>query len=220
MRTHRGVIGPCESTYCLDGGICSYNRLSYAYCTWSSEEMRAIIYNSEIWQLRRTEPLHPRIIYGLCLHGDLSEFMCHVYTFEDYIVRKCISYDEQMAFVTNLLNALCQETKCTPICFEASFNRVSRVFCISHTLGLGILDRLLGLDQGHYEMYWCGHVHQADVGPAPLHPNSTHGHAYRHPFVYVNCDRRMRYREDLLSRFQAKCYPLMAQHRRLKGLRP
>ena len=120
------------------------------------------------------------------MHEDLSEFMCHVYTFEDLIIRRCLSYDEQMAFVTQLLDALCQEKRCCPITFEASMNRVGHVFCLSHTLGLAILDRLLGLDQGHYEMYHAGYVHQADVGPTPMHPNCTHNCAYRHPFVYIN----------------------------------
>ena len=146
--------------------------------------------------------------------------MCHVYTWEEYIATQCISYEEQMGFVINLLNALNLEKTCTPICFVATVDGVSRCFSLSHTLGLAVLDRLLGLDQGMYHMYFAGHVHQGDVGPTALHPDPTYFCAYRHPFVNVNCDRRFRFRADMLGKFMARCYPSMVQLRRLQGLPP
>ena len=182
--------------------------------------MRAIIWCSDIWKVRKADPYNPVLLYGLSLHGNMEEFMCHVYTWEDYIATNCLSYEEQMGFVINLLNALNLEKNCVPVRFEATVDRYNRFFCVSHSLGLAILDRLLGLDQGMYYMYWHGHVHQGDVGPTPLHPNCTYNGACRHPFVNVNCDRRFRFRADMLSKFQARCYPSLIQLRRLQGLPP
>ena len=50
ISSNRAPIGPFESTYCLDGGVCTYNRLCYSYCTWSSEEMRAIIFHLALFE--------------------------------------------------------------------------------------------------------------------------------------------------------------------------
>ena len=179
-------------TFCYNGDLFYFDQLANQFCTWTSEEIRQIILASDIWQLRMRDPYHPRVIYGFCMHASLSEFMCHVYTFEDMIIRQCLSYDEQMAFVTQLLHAICKEQRCYPVVFETSMNRIGRTFCMSHTLALAILDRLMGIDQGHYEMYEDTYVCQGDVGPTPLHPNCTHNCSYRHPFVLINCDKFVR----------------------------